>query len=56
MGAILLENGDIERPIRAETGGTIGDAMETITKEHPDYAEELAAIQAPPVDMRKLDI
>ena len=55
MRAILLENGDIERPIRAETGGTIGDAMETITKDHPDYAEELAGIKAPPVDMRKFD-
>ena len=56
MRAILLENGDIERPIRAETGDTIGDAMETITKEHPDYVEELAGINAPPIDLRMVRV
>ena len=56
MRAILRENGDIERPIRAETGGTIGDAMETITKDHPDYDEELAGVNAPPVDLRMVSL
>jgi hypothetical protein len=57
MRAILLENGDIERPIRAESGdGVIGDAMETITKDHPDYAKEFEGINAPPIDLRMVRV
>ena len=57
MRAILLENGDIERPIRAESwDGVIGDAMETITKNHPDYAIEFEGINTPPIDLRMVRV
>jgi len=32
-----LENGNIIIPVRAETGGVIGDYWKEITPEHKDY-------------------
>jgi len=40
IGVIMaerLENGNIIIPVRAETGGVIGDYWKEITPEHKDY-------------------
>lgn len=48
MTAYVLKNKNLVVPIRAETGGIIGDALTVIGPEHPDYERwQRFAVQAP---------